>query len=207
MSSSASCFCPRLSDYGFTSARRGRRISMSTGCIRTLKPNVTQEEALRAFFSGFSALYRRIRIGPLRRLGEVYVPYFLFRVKCGTARPRLFAMDAVDGSLDLFEFPQVPNERELLTLSGRNRLKAALSEEHAAELLREKVLRVVFQQGFFRLRHAHLEISLVPCELHLPYWLAFYGRDGAVRCRVMDAVRRRMEGAKACAFFEQWLAA
>lgn len=180
---------------------------MNTGSIRTLRPNVTQEEALRAFSHGISALYRRISIGPLRRLGEVYVPYFLSRVKWETARPRLFAMDAVDGSLDLFEFPHVPNDRELLTFAGRNRLKAALSEERAVELLREKVLRFVFQQGLFRLRDAHLEISLVPYELHLPYWLAFYGRDGAVRCRVMDAVRRRMEGAKACAFFEQWLTA
>lgn len=180
---------------------------MNTGSIRSLRPNVTQEEALRAFSHGLSALYRRIRIGPLRRLGEVYVPYFLFRVKCGAARPRLFAMDAVDGSLDLFEFPGIPDGRELLTFSGRNRLKAGLSKEHAVELLREKVLRVVFQQGMFKLRHVRLEISLVPCELHLPYWLAFYGPDGAVRCRVMDAVRRRMEGAKACAFFEQWLAA
>jgi hypothetical protein len=68
-------------------------------------------------------------------------------------------------------------------------------------------LRVIFQQGFFKLRDAHLEITPVRCELHLPYWLGFHERDGSVRCRVMDAVRRRMEGAKASAFFEQWLAA
>jgi hypothetical protein len=68
-------------------------------------------------------------------------------------------------------------------------------------------LRVIFQQGFFKLREHRLEISPEPCELHLPYWLGFYGSDGAVRCRAMDAVRRRMEGAKASAFFEQWLAA
>jgi hypothetical protein len=42
--------------------------------------------------------------------------------------------------------------------------------------------------------------------LYLPYWLAFYG-DETPRCRVMDAVRRRIEGAKASAFFEEWLAA
>jgi len=28
-----------------------------------------------------------------------------------------------------------------------------------------------------------------------------------VRCRVIDALRRRVEGAKASAFFEHWLAA
>jgi hypothetical protein len=43
--------------------------------------------------------------------------------------------------------------------------------------------------------------------VHLPYWLGFYASGGIVRCRVMDAVRRRVEGAKASAFFEQWLAA
>ena len=181
---------------------------MSTGSIRVLKPNVTQEEALRVFSSaGLSGLYWRVRSGPLRRIADVYVPYFLFRVKCGNARPHLFAMDAVDGSLDLFEFPRVPGDQELLSGGDRNRLKAALSEEQAADLLRDKALRIIFQQGFFKLRHACLEISLVPCELHLPYWLGFYGRESSVRCRVMDAVRRRIEGTKASAFFEHWLAA
>ena len=181
---------------------------MSTGCIRVLRPNVTQEEALRAFSAiGFSALYWRIRSGPLRRLADVYVPYFLFRVKCGNTRPRLFAIDAVDGSLDLFEFPRIPEEGEFRALSDRNCLQAALSEEQATAVLRDKALRIIFQQGFFRLRHARLEISFVPCELHLPYWLGFYGRESSVHCRVIDAVRRRIEGAKASAFFEHWLAA
>jgi hypothetical protein len=180
---------------------------MSKNSIRTLKPNVSQEEALQAFSAtGFSGLCWRIRSGRLRRIADVYVQYFLFRVKYGPARPRLFAIDAVDGSLDLFEFPRIPAEPELLPVDGRNRLKAALTEERAAQLLREKALRVIFQQGFFKLREHHLEITPEPCELHLPYWLGFYGSDGALRCRVMDAVRRRMEGAKASSFFEQWLA-
>jgi hypothetical protein len=42
--------------------------------------------------------------------------------------------------------------------------------------------------------------------LHVPYWLGFYG-NAALRCRVLNAVRRRMEGAKASALFESWLAA
>jgi len=181
---------------------------MSIGTIHALKPNVTREEAVRAFSgTGISALYRRMRSGPLRRIADAYVPYFLYRVKYAGAPVRLFAIDAVDGSLDLFEFPRVPVERELLALDGRNRLQAALTEERAAELLRDKVLRVIFQQGFFKLRDARLEITPVRFELHLPYWLGFHERDGSVHCRVMDAVRRRMEGAKACAFFEQWLAA
>jgi len=181
---------------------------MSTSAIHALKANVTQEEAVRAFSGvGVAAFYWRMRSGPLRRIADAYVPYFLFRVKYAGAPARLFAIDAVDGSLDLFEFPRTPDEQDLLALDDRNRLQATLTEEHAAELLRDKVLRVIFQQGFFKLRDATLEITPMLCELHMPYWLGFHERDGAVRCRVMDAVRRRMEGAKACAFFEHWLAA
>ena len=181
---------------------------MSISFIHALKPNVTQEEAVRAFSgAGVSALYWRMRCGPLRRIADAYVPYYLYRVKYAGAPARLFAIDAVDGSLDLFEFPQVPVERDLLALDVRNRVHATLTEERAAELLRDKVLRVNFQQGFFKIRDARLEITPVRCELHLPYWLGFHERGGSVHCRVMDAVRRRMEGAKASAFFEQWLAA
>ena len=182
---------------------------MSTCCIRTLKPNVTQEEALQAFSAaGFSALYWRILRGSLRRIAKVYVPYFLFYVEHdGNMRPRLFAMDAVNGSLDLFEFPRIPDYSDLQACEGRNRFEAQLTIELAAEVLREKVARVFFQEGFFKLRDLRLEITAVPCELYLPYWLGFYERNGSVRCRVLDAVRRRIEGAKASAFFEQWLAA
>lgn len=186
----------------------GDKTTMSANLIRVLKPNVSREEALRAFSSaGASALYWRIRSGSLRRIAEVYVPYFLFCVKCTAMPPRLLAIDAVDGSLDLFEFPRIPGTGELLTRKSRNLLGPALTDERAAALLRDKVLRVIFQQGLFRLRDPRIEITRVPCELHLPYWLGFYERNGSVHCRVMDAIRRRMEGAKASAFFEQWLAA
>ena len=116
-------------------------------------------------------------------------------------------MDAVDGSLDLFEFRTIPQEVELVTVQTRNCLSEKLSEDDAGLILRDKVLRIVFQQGFFKLREASLEIEALPSEIHLPYWLGFYGANNALRCRVMDAVRRRIEGAKASAFFEQWLAA
>src|SRR5712691_9590360 len=103
---------------------------MSTSAIRALKPNVTQEEALRAFSgAGVSALYWRMRSGPLRRIADAYLPYLLFRVKYAGAPARLFAIDAVEGSLDLYEFPLIPAARELLALDRRNRLQATLEEE------------------------------------------------------------------------------
>jgi hypothetical protein len=178
--------------------------------IQTLKPNVSQAEAMRKFSSvGLGALYRRIRVGPLRRIADAYVPFFLYRVRYelgNTQQTRFFAIDAVDGSLDLFEFPGVPADSQLVEVTTRNLLQPGLTEQRAEELLRDKVLRVIFQQGFFKLRESNLECIRQPIELHLPYWLAFYG-DQTARCRVMDAVRRRIEGAKASAFFEEWLAA
>jgi len=184
---------------------------MGTTAIRSLKPHVSQEEALRTFSSrGFSAVYWRMRSGPLQRIADAYVPFWIYRVRYEmrhAAATRLFALDAVRGALDLFEFPRVPPDDELVVLETRNRLIPWLEENAAGELLREKVLRVIFQQGFFKLRALKVEIERVPGEFYLPYWLGFYGGNGTVRCRVMDAVRCRIEGAKASAFFEQWLTA
>jgi hypothetical protein len=183
---------------------------MTTSFIRTLKPTVSQDEAMRTFAStGIAALYWRLRGGPLQSIARMHVPFFLYRVHYemgGAAQTRLFALDAVDGSLDLFEFPQVPTGSDVLSLETRNLLHPTLSTTNAEKILRNKVLRVIFQQGFFKLREPKLDILRQPIDLHLPYWIAFYGQQ-TVRCRVMDATRRRIEGAKASAFFEHWLAA
>lgn len=183
---------------------------MTATYIQALKPNVTQQEALRKFSgAGLSTLYWRLCSGPLRRLADVYVPYRLYRVQYNIGRAAhtsLFAMDAVNGSLDLFTFAQVPDARDLISIHTRNFIASSLRQPSADTLLRQKVLRVIFQQGFFKLRDLKLEIALEPLELHVPYWLGFYG-NVSLRCRAMDAVRRRIEGAKASAFFEAWLAA
>jgi hypothetical protein len=86
-------------------------------------------------------------------------------------------------------------------------LEPSLHGAEADALLREKALRAIFQQGFFKVREDSFEFSRQPDLVYLPYWLGFYATGEVVRCRVMDAVRRRIEGAKASAFFEQWLAA
>jgi hypothetical protein len=184
---------------------------MNIVSIRSLKPNVTQSEALEAFRAGgLSSLVWRMRTGPLQRIADAYVPFRLYRARYAmnqARQARIFGLDAVDGSLDLFEFAKVPEESEQSEIATRNFPPAVLEAERAQEILREKALRVIFQQGFFKLRSASLEIEPLPGEFYLPYWLGFYGDSKALRCRAMDAVRRRMEGAKASAFFEQWLAA
>ena len=179
--------------------------------IRSLKPNVTQDEALRTFrATGLSSLLWRMRTGPLQRIAEAYVPFRLYRVRYAMNREkvqRIFAMDGVDGSLDLFEFQTMPEESQFVGVESRNCLPGSLSEDWARQILRDKVLRIVFQQGFFKLRDASLEIEELSANIYFPYWLGFYGENNSLRCRVMDAVRRRVEGAKASALFEQWLAA
>lgn len=179
--------------------------------IRSLKPNVSQDEALKTFrATGLFSFLWRVRAGPLQSIAEAYVPFRLYRVRYAMNKEkvqRIFAMDAVDGSLDLFEFRTLPDERELVEVQTRNRLTSGLSAEQGQRIVRGKVLRIIFQQGFFKLRETSLEIEALPEEIHLPYWLGFYGASDALRCRVLDAVRRRIEGAKASAFFEQWLAA
>lgn len=183
----------------------------SMNIIQTLKPNVSQEDAIRTFRSrGLSALYWRLRSGPLQRVANVYVPFSVYRVRYEmNAAPttRIFALDAVHGSLDLFEFPRLPGADQLANVVTRNQLPVRLASAVAEDHLRTKVLRLLFQQGFFKLRALQLEIERLPLEIHLPYWLAFYGHGHTARLRVMDAVRRRIEGGKASAFFEEWLAA
>ncbi|HSY34045.1 MAG TPA: hypothetical protein VLA42_18850 [Verrucomicrobiae bacterium] len=184
---------------------------MRSTSIVAMRPNVTQEDAVREFSSrGLSSMYWRMTAGRLQRIADAYVPYQFFEVSYVMARApqtRLFAMDMVDGSLDLFEFSQLPSRQQLVTRDTRNRVEPSLSAGAADELLRAKALRIVFQQGFFKVREASLHFSRKPDIVHLPYWLGFYALGGIVRCRVMDAVRRRVEGAKASAFFEQWLTA
>jgi hypothetical protein len=179
--------------------------------IRCLRANVTREEAVRIFRApGPSRLYWKWRGGRLERIADVYVPFHLYRVRyqaAGGARAHLFGMDAVDGSLDLFEFPEPPGEGETVVITTRNHPASLLTERRGEELLREKVLRLIFQQGFFKVLCPRIDLVRLPGEIYVPYWLGFYGTGENLRCRAMDAVRRQVEGARASAFFEQWLAA
>jgi hypothetical protein len=179
--------------------------------LLSLRPNVTQQEALQAFRgSGVSALYWRTLCGPLQRLAAAYVPFRLYRVEYDLGRihnSRIFGLDQVGGSLDLFEFASLPGKDRMIVLESRNVLPGGISSEQADAAVREKSLRTIFQKGFFQVRNLALRIQPLAENFCMPYWLGFYGTDGTLRCRVMDAVRRRMEGSKAAALFETWLIA
>jgi len=174
-----------------------------------LRANVTRAEALDAFSeAGTAGMYRRARIGRLRQVAEAHVPFGVYRVSYEDGRrirTRLLAMEQVAGLMDLYEFDEEPREEGLAAVRTRNILEARLGEREAEERLREKVLRLIFQRGFFRAGLPRMQMERVRRAVYVPYWLGFYGEDGGLRCRAMDAVRRRMEGAKATELFEGWL--
>ena len=176
--------------------------------IQSLKPNVTREEAIQHFsagaFNGATALFR----GPVRSLAELYIPYRLFKVKirsAGREQNQTFALDAVRGVLDLYQLPALTADDQFLTLQTRNVLPVRLDRAQAAERLIAKVQRMVFTRGFFRVRDLKIEAIPLPGEICVPYWVCFRGSSEHVHLSVLDAVRRRAEGAKVRRLVEEWL--
>jgi hypothetical protein len=177
--------------------------------IRSLRPNVTEAEAVQRFRGGLGALLPWVGGGRLRSLAAVYLPFQLYQVEIAHGPRRQtswFALDAVSGALDLYRFEQPPGGDALVEVETRNRPEPRLAEAIALSLLEEKLRRAVFQAGFFRVRDLSFRVERSPLALHVPYWVGFYGRPELRRLRVMDAVRRRFEGGKARALFEDWLA-
>jgi hypothetical protein len=175
--------------------------------IVSLKTNVTEREAVDAFRGGVAALPwpfgRR-----LRSVALVHVPFRLYRIEIANGTrlsEACLALDAVDGSLDPYRFEVPPEDGALVEVEARNRLEARLDPARSVALLEGKLRRMIFQTGFFRVRDLRFHAEGAPLDLHVPYWLGFYGETVEARLRVLDAVRRRFEGAKARALFEGWL--
>jgi hypothetical protein len=176
--------------------------------IRSLKPNVTREEAIRHFSNGMVNGAAKLIRGPVRSLAELYIPYRLFQVKirsAGREQNQTFALDAVRGVLDLYQLPAPTADDQFLTLQTRNVLPVGLDAAQAEERLIEKVRRMIFTRGFFRVRDLKIEAIPLSGEICVPYWVCFRGSSERVHLAVLDAVRRRPEGAKVRRLVEAWL--
>ena len=176
--------------------------------VQTMKPNVTREEAIRHFTNGVLSSAVELIRGPVRSLAEFYIPYRLFQVRIrsgGREQTQTFAMDAVRGVLDLYQVPPLTADDQLLTLQTRNVLPAELNAAQAEERLIAKVRRMVFTQGFFRVRDLKIEATPVSGEICVPYWVCFRGSGDRAHLAILDAVRRRPEGAKVRRLVEEWL--
>jgi len=177
--------------------------------IRSLKPNVTREQAIVQFSSsGIPRLFRNAAFGRLRSVAELYLPFRLFQVEIinrGIRDEKLVAIDSFTGTLDLFQFDHVPDEAETMSVDTRNCPRTLLSDTVIREMLIAKLRRLLYSRGFFRMRDLEIRANPVPCDLHVPYWLGFRGANGQARVAVIDAVRRRFEGAKVRRLIESWL--
>jgi len=176
--------------------------------IRSLRPNVTREEATEQFSSGAFDFLRDTTFGPLRSVADFYIPFRLFQIEIlngGKRDLRVFGLDAVNGSLDLYHFEQLPGEREVLYLEARNCTEPLLGEAEAEKIVIVKVQRLLFTTGFFRVRDLHISAEPVAGEIYVPYWVGFRGRGVRARLAVIDAVRRKPEGAKVRQLLRAWL--
>ena len=179
--------------------------------IRSIKPNVTRDEAIQQFSGrGLSGMLRKLALGHLHAVAELYIPFRLFRVQLtndGVSEEKLVALDAITGSLDLFQFERIPEGSEMISVETRNCPSATLTDAVLTDRVVAKLRRVLYSRGFFKMRDLQLNAVPLPNDLHIPYWIGFRGPDGRVRISVIDAVRRRPEGAKVRRLVEEWLAA
>ncbi|MGE5140676.1 MAG: hypothetical protein ACM3JD_14505 [Rudaea sp.] len=174
--------------------------------IRSLKPNVTREDALRHFSGTFP--WANWFHGPVQSIADLYIPFRLFAVKVvnrGREESHIFGVDAAQGVLDPYEFQTPPAPADLISLDTRNVLPASLDPREAKALLLAKIQRLVFARGFFRLRDARFDAVEIPGQICVPYWVCFRGVEVQLRVSVLDAVRRRPEGAKVRRLIEEWL--
>ena len=119
--------------------------------IRSLIPKVTRNEAIEQFSpGGILSQFREVAFGPLRSLAEFYIPFRLYRVRIvnrGREEQRVFGLDAVTGSLDLYQFQELPGRESIVYLETRNCPEALLEEAQAQALLTTKVLGWILGAG------------------------------------------------------------
>jgi hypothetical protein len=176
--------------------------------IHTLKPNVTREQAIRQFSSGLPGWLRHATLGPLRLLAVVYIPFRLFQIDItnhGHTETRLLGVDAITGSLDPYDFERERDSTKLILIGTRNSLAPRLNERCAAQMAVDKTRRILFSRGFFRMRALKIVATYASETWYVPYWVAFHGANSKASVSVIDAVRRRFEGAKVRTLLQDWL--
>jgi hypothetical protein len=174
--------------------------------IRTLRPRLTREQAIEILSSGLGGVVRRMCLGPLRSVADIYVPFRLYRVAISGRRAQYLAVDAVRGDLDLYEFDSIPDSPLLADVRTRNCVPARLSIDVSRNLLHDRVRRLTYQRVGF-LASGRLRVDVEPIELtvHVPYWVGFFGTGEVAAVTIIDAVRRQIEGAKARRLVREWV--
>jgi hypothetical protein len=177
--------------------------------IKSLKSRVNREQALHLLSSsGVSGVLRRWLTGNLTLLADIYIPYRLYKIACYGPKSQsshCYAIDALSGLLDPYQFSEIPVQSEFVGIETQNFMPPSLDERRTRELAIEKARRVIFSKGFFRLAHPRITAELVQPELYIPYWAGFYGSKQDLGIVVLDAVRRTIEGRKVAHSIKAWL--
>ena len=180
---------------------------MATIC--SLRPNVTQNEAIACFQrTAIAARVHSFLSGPLRSVAPFFIPFHLYEVEIdnrGTRQSQLMAIDAMTASFDPYSFGQDFRADHLVKVTTRNFPAITISVEAGQALMIEKVRRAIFRTGFFRIQDLEIRATYVPVQFHVPYWVGFFGRGNSARIEVLDAVRRRFEGARVKTCIRDWL--
>ena len=145
--------------------------------------------------------------GPLRGVAEIYLPYRLYKVSFedgGVRRTRYYAIDAASGALDPYEFVNLPKPHEF-EVETRNCFPVRLAETETRNLAVQKLRRLLFSRGFFRLSYPQLTAELINPEFYLPYWVGFYGDEQNMNLKVLNAMRETLEGSKIRRLLQAWL--
>src|SRR5438876_351315 len=133
--------------------------------IRSLRPNVSRDAAVEEFSRGAFNSMRALVFGPLRSVADFYIPFHQFQVEIsnrGKIDQRVFGLDAVSGSLDIYHFEQLPGPAEVVFLETRNCFATHADEQRSHEILRGKVRRLIFSTGYLRVRDLRVSAELIP---------------------------------------------
>jgi hypothetical protein len=183
-------------------------LPLGTMTIRTLQSVVGRQQALRSLSPGGPlGIVRRWQTGRLFALADIYIPYRLYQVRVDDHRmrsTRFFAVDAISGVLDPYEFAESSLYGRCSEVETANHLPAQLAEAEARTLILEKVRRLLFAAGFFRLVKPAITTMLIG-EFYIPYWAGFYGEWNNLSVLILNAVRGTIEGSKATNLVKSWL--
>lgn len=148
-------------------------------------------------------------LGPLRLVGEVYVPFRVFRLDIRNKKTEtvLLAVDALAGTLDPYTLDKNFSSTETTSAHTRNAIEPVLIQSQAAQFAINHARRIVFRRGFLHLRNLQITAACMIENLYVPYWVGFYGADSRARLSVISALSGRAEGAKLRGLLHDWLCA
>jgi len=177
--------------------------------IRALRRRMSRTQAIEALSRGVAGRFRHVTRGPLRAVGDVYVPFMVYQtaIHRGAAlETAVLGVDVVDGALDLYRFDGPLSPDDIERAWTRNHIPAALSTKAAEDAIRSCVTRLAYRRiGFLAGGHIRIDVEPVDAIVHVPYWAGFFGRGDAASLVVLDAVRCVVEGPKLRRLISGWL--